>query len=71
MQPNENLLRGAEDGVLLLILVVPAVLLVMLCALERYERLIDRPAKSSVDVPVDTSADISTELTPEFAPEAA
>jgi hypothetical protein len=62
--------------VLLLLLVMPAALLLMICMLGRYERLIDAPdnrrndaalAASAVEVAREAVAD----LTPELAPEAA
>jgi hypothetical protein len=54
--------------VLLLILVMPAALLLMICMLERYERLIDRPsrAKSETDLAVETP-DLAPDLAPELA----
>jgi hypothetical protein len=56
--------------VLLLILVMPAGLLLMICMLERYERLIDRPsrAKSAVDAEVSAETpELATDLAPELA----
>jgi hypothetical protein len=64
--------------VLLLFLVLPAALLVMLIALERYERLIDRPmsARDGSPEPTGVTADgaatsLGADVAAELAPEAA
>ena len=64
---------------LLLLLVMPAALLLMMCMLERYERLIDAPPRAEADdegLPASTQAharpaDAAPEIAPEIAPEAA
>jgi hypothetical protein len=68
---------GVEDDVLLLMLVMPAALLLMLCALGRYEQLIEAPSRSLVhgaepESPVAVSgAELISELGTDLAPEAA
>ena len=55
---------------LLLILVMPAALLLMICMLERYERLIDRPSRPKVAADAEVSVE-TPELGPDLAPELA
>jgi hypothetical protein len=64
--------------VLLLLLAMPALLLLMLCLLGRYERLIEAPTRPELgeDGIVASAAhprpvDVAPELGPELAPEAA
>jgi hypothetical protein len=65
--------------VLLLLLAMPALLLLMLCLLGRYEQLIEAPSRPEVDehglVPSATAhamhSDLTAEIGPELAPEAA
>jgi hypothetical protein len=69
--------RRDETDVLLLLLVMPVALLVMLCALERYERLIvadTRPPadNETADLPsFDVAQQPAPERTPGFATEVA
>jgi hypothetical protein len=60
--------------VLLLMLVMPAALLLMICVLGRYERLIDAPRKHEDNAVAESQRETAleaTEITPELAPEAA
>jgi hypothetical protein len=60
--------------VLLLLLVMPAALLLMICMLERYERLIDAPARPLQDdddaAPLPTLS-VGRETPPDLAAEVA
>ena len=67
---------------LLLLLVMPAALLLMVCMLERYERLIEAPTRPQLDDEVtgvavpqtrtpELASALAAEIGPELAPEAA
>ncbi|MFL6239294.1 MAG: hypothetical protein ACJ735_07395 [Actinomycetes bacterium] len=65
---------------LLLLLVMPVALLLMICMLERYERLIDRPLRTEADQlgsavgaehVTSRAGELGGEIGTELAPEAA